>query len=420
MADLSKTFCILPWLHAATLTDGSIQLCCVSGDHSGINLNEQTIGDYWNSGYVKSARRQMLAGQELAACQRCYQEERHGYKSHRVVENENWQERYGKEEIQDLISKTAPDGTLDSDLQYLDLRLGNTCNMQCIMCQPRESSRWALPGRELAASSQDKELKREWKFRSLINPKRFEWYRNDSFWSDLKSFLPRIKEVTIGGGEPFLIKEQFAFVKACCEMGEANHIRLRYHTNGTVFPGDMVPYWRQFEWVHFLVSLDGVGEVANYVRYPSPWKTIESNIRHFDSLPENTLTNFNFTTHALNIQRLPEVLDWASASGLRNRNCFTNIQDYVSPNLVLNPAYQTIRVLPVDCKQFISTTIGAYLQKRLAGQNVEKLLSVVNFMNSRDDSKRLPTLIEYTKLLDNMRGTDFLTTFPELAPYWVH
>ena len=414
----SRTFCVLPWLHAATVTDGSVQLCCVSGGHSGVNLNEQTIGDYWNSEYVKAARRRMLAGEELAECQRCYHEERHGYKSHRIVENENWQERHGEEGIQDLISKTRADGTLDSHLQYLDLRLGNTCNMLCIMCQPHESSRWVLPAHELAASSENTELKREWKFRSLINPKRFEWYRNDSFWADLKGFLPALKEVTIGGGEPFLIKEQFTFVKACCEMGEANHIRLRYHTNGTIFAEEMVRYWEQFEWVHFLVSLDGVGEVANYVRFPSAWKAIESNIRHFDSLSENTITNFNFTTHALNIQRLPEVLDWANASGLRSRNYFANIQDYVSPSLVVNPAYQTIRVLPVDCKRVIVENILAYVEKRAVGQNVDKLLSILSFMNSADDSKRLPALIEYTKILDKLRGTNFSTTFPELIPYW--
>jgi hypothetical protein len=415
----SRTFCVLPWLHAATLTDGSVQLCCVSGGGSGVNLNEQTLGDYWNSEYVKAARRQMLAGQELAACQHCYHEERHGYQSHRMVENENWQERYGKEGIRDLINKTTPDGTLDSDLQYLDLRLGNTCNMQCIMCQPHESSRWVLPARELAASSQNKELKREWKFRSLINPKRFEWYRNDSFWSDLKSFLPRIKEVTIGGGEPFLIKEQFAFVKACCEMGEANHIRLRYHTNGTVFPGEMVPYWEQFEWVHFLVSLDGIGDVANYVRYPSNWKDIENNIRHFDALSENTITNFNFTTHALNIHRIPEVFDWAEASGLRNRKRFADMQQYVSASLVHHPTYQTVRVLPIGCKRIITEKIGAYTENRLTGQRVDKLTAILNFMNAEDHSHRLPSLVEYTKMLDITRGTKFAETFPELVPYWM-
>src|SRR5580693_4345065 len=107
----SKTFCVLPWLHAATLTDGSVQLCCVSGGGSGVNLNEQTLGDYWNSEYVKDARRRMLAGQDVKACKHCYEEESCGYKSPRIVENKVWQERCETEAIQQLLSKTTADGS---------------------------------------------------------------------------------------------------------------------------------------------------------------------------------------------------------------------------------------------------------------------------------------------------------------------
>jgi MoaA/NifB/PqqE/SkfB family radical SAM enzyme len=419
MTNPSRTFCVLPWLHAATLTDGSVQLCCVSGGGSGVNLNEQTLGDYWNSEYVKDARRRMLAGQEVKACQHCYEEERCGYKSHRIVENKVWQKRCGTEAIQQLLSKTTADGSLDAALQYVDLRLGNTCNMQCVMCQPRESSRWLPAARKLSASFQNQELKREWRFRSMIDVGRFEWYRNTAFWENLKTFLPHVKEIIVAGGEPFLIKEQFDFVKACCEIGEAHHIRLRYHTNGTVFPEAMVPYWEQFENVHFFVSLDGIDDVANYVRYPSDWEAIENNIRHFDALGENTTTNFNFTTHALNIYRIPEIFDWAAASGLRNRKYFADMQEYVSTSLVHHPAYQTVRVLPGDCKRLVTKKIEAYMEKRLDGQRVDKLTAILSFMNSEDHSHKMPSLVEYTKMLDITRGTDFVATFPELSPYWM-
>ena len=103
------------------------------------------------------------------------------------------------------------------------------------MCQPRESSRWVAAARTLSALSQDPQLRDEWSFRARIDGSRFEWYRNGTFWENLKSFLPSVKEMIIAGGEPFLIRQQFDFVQACCEMGEANHIRLRYHTNGTIF-----------------------------------------------------------------------------------------------------------------------------------------------------------------------------------------
>src|SRR4051812_11102909 len=109
----SATFCVLPWVHAATVTDGNVQLCCVAEGASGINLNEQTLADYWQSPYVKEARRLMLAGKQVAACDHCYREEAHGYRSHRLVENEVWQNRCGEDGIRRLVDGTAPDGSLD-------------------------------------------------------------------------------------------------------------------------------------------------------------------------------------------------------------------------------------------------------------------------------------------------------------------
>jgi hypothetical protein len=251
-----------------------------------------------------------------------------------------------------------------------------------------------------------------------IDANRFDWYRNIEFWNNLKIILPDVREIILAGGEPFLIQEQFAFVKSCCELGEANHIRLRYHTNGTVFPEDMADYWEQFERVHFLVSVDGIGDVANYVRFPSKWKEIDGNIRRFDSLAENTYTTFLFTTHALNVYRIPEVLDWANGRGLRNRMLFSNIQDYVSTSLLHRPAYQNIRVLPSDYKLAVTERLEDYICNQMAGQATDKLAGIIRFMNETDRSDSMPALMEYTKLLDATRGTSFSETFPELAPYW--
>lgn len=414
----AKTFCVLPWVHAATLPDGNVQLCCVSGGDSGVNLNEQTLADYWNSEYVKDARRRMLAGQEVKACQHCYDEEAQGCRSHRVEENAVWLKRCGEEPMRQLVNKTSADGTLDAALQYVDLRLGNTCNMQCVMCQPRESSRWLPAARRLSEICQDTELKRELSAQLALDVGRFEWYRNVEFWSNLKTFLPHVKEIILAGGEPFLIEEQFEFVKSCCVLGEAGHIRLRYHTNATVFPEAMPAYWAQFERVHFLVSLDGIGAVADYVRYPSDWKKIEDNIRSFDSVGPNTITTFLFTVHALNVSRIPEVYEWADTSGLRGRRFFSNIQDYVSTSLVHRPEYLNVRVLPQDYKLAVTEMLEIYARAHMAGQAADKLAGIVSFMQAADCSRGLPALVEYTKLLDATRGTSLAETLPELAPYW--
>jgi len=413
----SKTLCVLPWLHAATLPDGTVQLCCVSSEGSGINVNTQTLADYWHSDYVKDVRRRMLDGQKVAACRNCYAEEANGCRSHRLVENRVWSERLGATAVDELLGQTGSDGALDAPLQYIDLRLGNTCNLQCVMCQPRESSRWLPAAQKLIPLCRDGALKDQLASAATIEQSSFEWSKTGAFWEHLRSFLPGVKEIILAGGEPFLVKEQFEFVKACCGLNEAHHIRLRYHTNATVFPSAMVPYWKQFERVHFLVSVDGIGDVANYVRYPSNWPEIDKHIHHFDEVGANTFTSFLFTAHALNVWHLPDVFAWADRSSFRTRKWFENLQDYVSVGLVHNPSYQHVGVLPASYKRIVRERLETCMANELAGQRTEKVRSLVAVMDETDGSARLPDLAEYVRLLDATRGTSLARTLPELAAY---
>jgi hypothetical protein len=46
---------------------------------------------------------------------------------------------------------------------------------------------------------------------------------------------------------------------------------------------------------------------------------------------------------------------------------------------------------------------------------IKRLKGMVSFMNSEDWSRRLPEFQEYIRLMDGIRGTSFLETFPEMA-----
>ena len=94
MNRVSKTFCILPWTHLATYTDGSLLLCCVADNDLNLNLNETTLAKAWNSDVVKDARQKMLRGEQVSSCARCYREESVGYESHRIAENKAWERRF--------------------------------------------------------------------------------------------------------------------------------------------------------------------------------------------------------------------------------------------------------------------------------------------------------------------------------------
>ncbi|MEM7646802.1 MAG: twitch domain-containing radical SAM protein, partial [Pseudomonadota bacterium] len=273
----SKHFCILPFIHGATLTDGHMPLCCVSEGTSSLNLNKETFSDHWNSKALTNVRKKLMKDQPIKDCRRCYEEEKNGYRSHRVIENKAWIEKLGSKAIDGILEDFEEKEI--AGVIAIDLRLGNTCNLQCVMCQPRESSKWNGAAKKFIGELRDQSLVKEWNYKRNIKVENFEWYRNSIFWENLKSFLPTLREIIIGGGEPMLIKEHLQFIKECTESGEAAHIHLRYHTNMTVFPEEMVPYWEKFERVEFFSSIDGMEDVGHYVRYPAQWDKVENNVQ---------------------------------------------------------------------------------------------------------------------------------------------
>ena len=62
--DKSETFCILPWTHIATWTDGSALLCCVAQNSHKLNFNKDSVDTIWNSEHFKDARVKMLKGEK--------------------------------------------------------------------------------------------------------------------------------------------------------------------------------------------------------------------------------------------------------------------------------------------------------------------------------------------------------------------
>ena len=52
---------------------------------------------------------------------------------------------------------------------------------------------------------------------------------------------------------------------------------------------------------------------------------------------------------------------------------------------------------------------------RSASYGIDRLEGMLKFMESEDWSQRMPEFKEYINLMDAQRGTDFRTTFPDMA-----
>ena len=246
----TKTFCVLPWIHFATRPNGDMRLCCSSnasgagGDHEvGLvkmnhgkpaNFGHETPMEAWNNDYMKNVRTTMLEGNIPASCKKCFEEEKKGVASKRVWESYTWME--DGVDIPELVRQTKEDGTVPENLKYLDLRLGHTCNIKCVMCSPHDSSKWVADHKKLIPVLEDPEVKRQMQWdRKEFNNK---WHEKDTFWEEMNAQIPNLKQVYFAGGEPLMIREHKRFIEEIIRQGYQDKILLRYNSNGLLVDDD--------------------------------------------------------------------------------------------------------------------------------------------------------------------------------------
>lgn len=422
LEDHGSKFCILPWIHMATYTNGKSLLCCLAQptDDDRLNLNNATIDAIWNSYYFKNARKDMMAGKALPACRHCWKEEASGIRSHRMNENNLWTKKLGREYIDNLIASTREDGHLDQEVITLDLRLGNTCNVQCVMCRPTDSSKWVKAAETIAADSEG-EVKHDWEWKIQDHKQNsFEWAADDEFWIDeIEPLLPNMRHFIFAGGEPLYLKNHKRFLKKCVESGHAQNIELRYHTNGTIMPDDIIELWSNFKFVELMLSIDGIGDQNYWLRYPTDWATVEKTLDKVENAPPHIVGKVLCTVSALNIWYLPDFAEWLFAKDYKKIGIHDH-QGMFHPGILHFPQYLCSKVLPQEIKEQVTVKLLKFIEKYPDKNKVQELRSVVDFMNSEDWSDKWDALNRYISSIDRMRKTSFVDSFPELYQLWRH
>ena len=397
----------------ASYTDGSALLCCISSAEKDLNYNKLSLTEAWNSDHFKSARKTMLEGKQFKNCIACYKEEAVGIYSHRQIENHIWRNKLGDQFINDLINDTNFDGSVNHNWITLDLRLGNTCNLQCIMCRPIDSSKWVKHANIL---KQELKTNARWDWKHKVesySTNNFEWYKDEDFLKEFYESSKDLRHIIFGGGEPLYIKEHKEILKKLVETGDSKHIELRYHTNGTIYDKEVVDLWTKFKYVDVMISLDGAKDVNDYIRYPADWETIEQNLHLYDTTPEMIDIKILCTVQATNIFYLPEFAEW-----LLNQN----YQKISKPRLdgifhtgILHfPHYLCAKALSKEDKIKVTEKINLFADKHKNNASIQRVRKLIDFMNSEDWSNLLPQTIEYLDKLDQLRNTDRKKVFNDI------
>ena len=441
----SSSFCVLPWIHFATRPNGDMRLCCsanASGagdDHEvGLvkmehgkpaNFGRETPMQAWNNEYMRSVRTTMLQGEIPASCTKCFQEERVGIVSKRIWETGTWH-RDGVD-IPELIRQTKEDGTVPEQLIYLDLRLGHTCNIKCVMCSPHDSSQWVADHKKLIPILQDPEVKRQmqWERKEFNN----FWHEKDTFWEEMYRQIPNLKQVYFAGGEPLMIREHKLFIEEIIRQGYQDKILLRYNSNGLLVDEELISLWSRFKKVKFAVSMDACRERDEYIRFPTKWETVERNLHLLDNTPDNIQTSLATAIQIFNIKHLPDFMKWKVQSNFKKLNVGTvpgGVQmggGLVNMHLLYIPTFLSIQILPKEDKQEVAERFEDFrwwLWKHYRSDEDfwkvnpygwRRWEAVLAHMNEQDNSHLLPGFKEYVNKLDSIRGLNAAKIFPELA-----
>ena len=442
----SPSFCVLPWIHLATRPNGDMRICCVA-NASGADSGDYTVGlvkmedgkpanfghdlptEAFNNEYMKSVRKTMLAGEVPASCLKCYKEEQEGISSKRIWETGTW--HYNDVDIPKLIAETEEDGSVPYKLQYLDLRLGHTCNLKCIMCSPHDSSLWVPEFKKVFPIFQSPLVKKQMAW----NPEDFNnhWHENPEFWREIYDQIPNIKELYFAGGEPLLIKEHKQFLLEIIDRGYADKIGLRYNTNGLLINDEMIEIWEQFKKVKVGISLDGMGDRVGYIRYPTDWSIIEKNLWRLEDTSDKIQFNIALAVQILNIKHVPDFIKWKVSSGFKKLNFEKNVVGQtnggglVGVHLLWIPTWLSLRVLPKEDKLEVREKFNELKQWLWDNYTQDEEFwktnpygwkrweGILDWMDAEDHTNLLPDFREYISTMDRQRGTNFSQTFPELA-----
>ena len=394
---LPKTICMLPWISIETSPMGTTRPCCLAQeqitDENGkkYDLNETNLETVYRSEYMQNLRRQFRAGEKPATCSDCWREEEVGRNSKRI----NSQIR-----LKELYPLVDWENDTPDQLWFIDLKLGNICNLKCRICGSWSSSKWAEEEMNYLPPGADK--KQHIAYTWL---KKGAWPRKtETFWDNLREMLPNIKYFEFTGGEPWLIQEHFDLLRFAADQGLAKNIDIHYNTNGTQWPTDAPELWKEFGRVDIAFSIDNVEDRFEYERYGAKWteaNTIIDNTHELRKTQRNITTQLCFTINIQNVYYLDELLHWAAPK------MFNSIHF----NMLHSPNHMSVQYMTPAAQELVIDKLQSI---KWPGRYQQEVDNVVKFIQSGagSDGKEFLRQMQRT---DDYRKQNFMTTHPEIA-----
>lgn len=343
------------------------QHCCLRMDNFPVDIKT----DYWKDPNFVMLREQNKKNTWAPGCENCQSLEKAGHVSFR----------------QGMTHGLNVSGYNLSGPSRIDLMADISCNIACRTCGPDSSTYW------------QKHLKvhNDWDM-----PIQLSQHHSNIILALSKLDLSNLRMLVFCGGETLLGQSYWKVASWLADNvpNAKQQLTLCFQTNGTqsIHP----KYYElidRFFLVKLHISLDGIGERFEYLRWPASWNQVTDNIMQIRELaPSNTMFLIEETVSVFNLWYTNELSQWAKDNFQTNRE-----GDIINHTKHLA---RGIFSLAACSQEYVSAVRNQIDQSNLIPSPWQENATCIDAM------------ISEIKKFDNFRSQSFEKTFPEVAEFY--
>lgn len=377
----------MPWTGFSNDPDGKVRPCCLYKGHIADELGNSfyvqntPVDKIFTSEYMKNLREQFRQGHKPKGCETCIKDEQNGIQSKRQIYN---------------YTLIGSDIDYHTDPEYpveYQMILSNACNLKCRSCTPSHSNLWQAEHRDIHGHS------------GYEMPYGQSGNAESVLWNSRAKWLSHVKRLEIVGGEPFYIKQWQNIWNELVHTRQSSSVSIDMSTNCVIYGGDvlenLIPH---FERIGVGLSIDGLEDVYNYLRYPGNWSDVKENILKYYQLSQKHTKNFGVMyTHTIgwvNAWYLPEFHAWVNEN-TPNFRIWNNVIHY--------PEHMCITTIPNDVKDIIAEKWDKFDW----GTYKTDIEGIRTFMYSKNyNQKQLKEIYKTFNVHDNYRNQKLINLIP--------
>ena len=140
-----------------------------------------------------------------------------------------------------------------------------------------------------------------------------------------------------------MIDPHYTFLQKCVDKGYAKDIVVEYNSNLTNIPQRAWNIWKHFRKIGIGASIDAIGDLNRYIRYPSDFKTIWKNLEKLSTAEGNFSVWIAATINVYNVWELPEIIEHYLRNELPRIND-DDVKPIISPHPLHGPQFLNIRM----------------------------------------------------------------------------